>query len=190
MPNGRLSKISKKYRKKLEEIDIDKEVDKLYSKFETILLVVGGDITDCDIQFSISIDRLKVLVQSYYLDVFRYCDFHPYDEADKSLNRFKRSAIFTKWFLKIQPVATVSMSNDKGSSFALQVNEHIALIFSIMMVKADISLVSSNTRDRIIYAFYYREYSDSLYTFLLESWYQSKVLSLELEQVQLSLKAS
>jgi len=170
MPNGRLAQVSARFREKLDSVDIDAEAKDLYDKFEEYLISAGEEMPEADITFCISLHQIKVLLRSYYLDVFRYADFHPYEESGKNLNRFKRASILCKWILKIQPVSVVDIKGKLGSSFALQVNAYLAFAYSLALAEVNIDLISINTRSRVIYSFYYRDFNDSMYTFLLESW--------------------
>ena len=171
--NGQITEISEKFLAQFKDIDIDKEIDELTTQIECLLTDIGKEIKG-DIVFSISESTLKLAIESYYLDIFKYSEFHPYNENNKFVNEYKKAAFFVKWILKFKPIQTVSFTGD-DVDLAFEANETIALLYALKLSNIDTDKFIKefkNTKDRMIYNFLFRDFNESMFTLLLEAWNQ------------------
>ncbi len=172
MPNGRISSISEAFKESLAQYNVDSQADELYEEIKDFLEKGAPDDTN-DITFFISKDRIKLILKSAFLDLLKYKNFHPYEEREEYLNQYKKASILVKWIIKIKPIIAIKSGNEKKALyFANKSNELFSFYYSLKVCgvnKGKRKKLSKNTKDRIVYNFFYRDYNENIYTLFLES---------------------
>ena len=174
MPNGKITFISKEFQNELDKIDFGIEVDGLsrcITEMINVLIDANPSKTGVNADLLVSKNLLRVVLESYYIDTIKYCNFHPYEEREKSLNEFKRAAYICKWLIKIKPIFVKGVKTDsEGVSFPLlMLNELVAFHYSLTLVGGSILNLKENFINRVLYSLHYRDFSVSHYCFLLEN---------------------
>lgn len=180
MPHGHLETISKAFIDELKKINIDAVSDAIICRVESFFEEYEKEHPDLEIEIFISSIRVRHMVKSLYLDMFKYKTFHSYEDYEKPLNGYKKAAFFVKWFIKIKPITATKVGGNRRSvNLSLQVNEAFALVYAMRLAGLADSTISDNSRDRVIYALAYREYNETQFTFWLEALAEKEKLMKE-----------
>ena len=145
---------------------------------------------DDSIELTLSLERLDLLVHSYFYDIIRYRSFHGMLDHDKesNVNLQKVYAFTAKWVLKEKPLICCrddlryAMKEDDADAeryikFAGNINEIwlLAWIESSYVKhhakhqRAHLQLTDGLQKDNLIYKLKYREFSVSIFEELLNA---------------------
>jgi hypothetical protein len=137
--------------------------------------------------FEISKERIIALVDSYFLEVSRYKDYHtscethePFTQAaamhvhkNNFLKRSKVAAFTVKWILKTAPLAiypnSIYTPTPEKKKIIVEVNAHYAFQVAMRLLEIDMKNITGSETRELIYHFMYRDYDDRSFFMIFEN---------------------